>query len=145
VRALLLLPELARPVMVRLLLRHLLIPFLETGSLITLLLYDVYLFFLFLLGPCILAGHFVFAWDVQTLSIVYMTFVVYGQCLWFVFMAMCLDMCLWMCLDMYGCVSGYVYGFVWISGIDPPRGSVQQISRLTSPWGPFSSLLGLTP
>jgi hypothetical protein len=73
----------------------------------------MYIFpFLFLLGPCILAGHFVFAWDVQTLSIVYMTFVVYGQCLWFVFMGLCLWLCVWICV--YGCVWICVYGCVWI-------------------------------
>ena len=48
-----------------------------------------------------------------------------------------------MCMGL--CVFGYVYGFVWVSGLDPPRGPVQQISGLTSPWGSFSSLLGLTP
>ena len=42
--ALLLLLELTRPVSVRLLLRHLLIPFLEIGSSTTLLPYDVFLF-----------------------------------------------------------------------------------------------------
>ena len=43
--ALPLLLELTRPVSVRLLLRHLLIPFLETGSSTTLLLHDVFLFY----------------------------------------------------------------------------------------------------
>jgi hypothetical protein len=98
---LLLLLELARLVLVGLLLRHLLIPFLETGSLTTLLPRDVYLFFLLLLGPCILARHFVFIWDVQTLTIVYMTFVVYGW-FWFSFMVMYLWLCVWM--YVYGCV-----------------------------------------
>ncbi len=85
-----------------------------------------------------------------------------GLCVYgFVFMAMglwiCMDVFLTMCMDLYGCVSGYVYGFVWmcfwlcvfgfvwILGLDPPRGPVEQISGLTSLWGPFSSLLGLTP
>ena len=98
----LLLQELAHPVMVGLLPRHLLIPFLEIGSSMIPHPYDIF-FFYFLLGPCILAGHPIFSWDVQTLSIVYMTFMVYGQCLWFVFMdlylwivfmAMCMAMCL---------------------------------------------------
>jgi hypothetical protein len=31
-----------------------------------------------------------------------MTFVVYGQCLWFVFMGLCLWLCVWICV--YGCV-----------------------------------------
>jgi hypothetical protein len=56
------------------------------------------LFFCLLLWPCILARHFVFIWDVQTLTIVYMTFVV-----------------LWMVLVFfYGYVHGYVYGCVWV-------------------------------
>ena len=102
--ALLQLLELARLVLVRLLLRHLLIPSLGTGFSTILLPHDVFSsLFCFLLGPCILAGHFVFIWDVQTLIFVYMTFVVYGQYLWFcisgfVFMAMCLWLCVWMCL-----------------------------------------------
>ena len=72
----------------------------------------MYIFsFFFFLGPCILAGHFVFTWIVQTLIIVHMALVVYGQCLWLcifgyvygcVFMAMCMDVCLWLCV--YGCV-----------------------------------------
>ena len=120
-------------VLVRLLLRHLLIPFLETGSSTIFLPHDVFsTFFCLLLGPCILAGHFVFTWDVQTLVIVYMAFVVYGYCLWLcvwtcvwicvygcVFMAMdlwiCMDvflaMCLWLCVWL--CVYGYVYGYVY--------------------------------
>jgi hypothetical protein len=45
-------------------------------------------------------------------------------------------MCLGMCL-------GYVFGLcVWVPGLDPPRGLVQQISGLTSPWGLFPTLLG---
>jgi hypothetical protein len=32
-----------------------------------------------------------------------------------------------------------------VSGLDPLRGPVQQILGLTSPWGPFPSLLGLIP
>ena len=89
--------------------------------------HDVFssLFFCFLLGPCILARHVVFIWDVQTLIFIYMAFVVYGQYLWlcisgfvyrcvyghvftglyfwiciygYVFMAMCIWVCLGMCL-----------------------------------------------
>jgi hypothetical protein len=70
------------------------------------------------------------------------------------------DICgLWMVLVFfYGYVDGYVYGCmfmdvfgyvfgscVWVPGLDPPRGLVQQTSGLTSPWGPFPTLLGLTP
>jgi hypothetical protein len=92
----------------------------------------MYIFsFFFFLGPCIPAGRFVFTWIVQTLIIVYMTLVVYGQCLWLciygyvygcVFMAMCVDvlldvwMCFWLC--------------VWILGLDPPRGPVHQYRGL---------------
>ena len=55
----------------------------------------MYIFsFFFFLGPCILAGHFVFRWIVQTLIIVHMALVVYGQCLWL-------------------CIHGYVYGCVY--------------------------------
>jgi hypothetical protein len=43
----------------------------------------------------------VFIWDVQTLTIVYMTFVVYGW-FWFSFMVMCMDMC----MDVFGHVFG---------------------------------------
>jgi hypothetical protein len=50
--------------------------------------------FVFFSRPCILARYFVFSWDVQALAIVYMTFVIYGQCLWFVFM----DLYLWICI-----------------------------------------------
>jgi hypothetical protein len=75
--ALLLLLELAHLVLVRLLLRRPQILFLESGSLTTLLLHDVYFSSFFFLGPCIPASHFVFTWDVQTLAIVYMTFVVF--------------------------------------------------------------------
>jgi hypothetical protein len=88
----------------------------------------------------------VFIWDVQTLIIVYMTFVVYGW-LWFTFMFMCMDMCmdvcLWTCLGM--CLGLHLWLCVLVSGLDPPRGLVQQISGLTSPWGPFPSSLELTP
>jgi hypothetical protein len=59
-----------------------------------------------------------------------------------------MDLCLWLCV--YGfvfmaimCMDGFLC--VWISGLDPSRGPVQQILGLTSPWGPFSSLLGLNP
>ena len=80
----------------------------------------IFSFFSFL-GPCIPAGHFVFTWIVQTLIIVHMALVVYGQCLWLciygyvygcVFMAMCMDVCLWLCvygyrfMGLYGRVSG---------------------------------------
>jgi hypothetical protein len=82
----------------------------------------IFLYFCLLWWPCILARHFVFIWDVQTLTIVYMTFVV-----------------LWMVLVffygyvhgyVYGCMFGYVFGYVfglcvWIPGLDPPRGLVQ--------------------
>jgi hypothetical protein len=47
----------------------------------------------------------VFIWDVQTLTIVYMTFAVYGR-FWFSFMVMCMDMC----MDVFGYVFGYVFG-----------------------------------
>jgi hypothetical protein len=141
VQVLLLLPELARPVMIRLLLHHLLILFLETGSLMTLLLYDVYLFLSFLfLGPCILAGHLVFSdigcciYDIGGLWIV---FAVYG----YVYM----DLCLWLCVYGFVFMNLCLWLCVWISGLDPSRGPVQQILGLTSPWGPFSSLLGLNP
>ena len=52
----------------------------------------------------------IYIWDVQTLVIVYMTFMVYGLYLWFVFMGLCLwlcvyGLCLWivfmaMCMGM---------------------------------------------
>jgi hypothetical protein len=94
--------------------------FLGTGSLTTLLLHDVYFSSLW---PCILAGHFVFTWVVQTLVIVYMTFVVFMDGFGFL---------LWLCVYgyVYGCmfmdVFGYVFGLcVWIPGLDPPRGLVQ--------------------
>jgi hypothetical protein len=116
--ALLLLPELTRLVLVSLLLHRLVILFLETGSLTTLLLHDVYFSSLFFLGPCIPANHFVFTWDVQTLAIVYMTFVVFMDGFGFL---------LWLCVSgyVYGCmfmdVFGYVFGLcVWIPGLDPP-------------------------
>jgi hypothetical protein len=65
----------------------------------TILPHDVLLFiFCLLLWPCILARHFVLIWDVQTLTIVYMTFVV----LWMVLVFFC------------GYVYGYVYGCVWV-------------------------------
>jgi hypothetical protein len=57
----------------------------------------IFVYFCLLLWPCILARHFVFIWDVQTLTIVYMTFVVYGW-FWFSFMVMCMDMC----MDVFG-------------------------------------------
>jgi CDP-diglyceride synthetase len=81
----------------------------------------IFVYFCLLLWPCILARHFVFIWDVQTLTIVYMTFVVYGW-FWFSFMVMCMAMC----MGMFGYVFGYVFGLcVWIPGLDPPRGLVQ--------------------
>ena len=81
-----------------------------------------FLYFCFPLGPCILAGHFVFIWDVQTLAIVYMTFLVYGQYLW---------LCIYS--YVYGCVwvrvSGYVYGY---------RVSILREARFNKYWGlPF--------
>jgi hypothetical protein len=85
----------------------------------------IFVYFCLLLWPCIPANHFVFTWDVQTLAIVYMTFVVYGW-FWFSFMVMCMDMC----MDVFGYVFWYVFGYVfglcvWIPGLDPPRGLVQ--------------------
>jgi hypothetical protein len=115
--------------------------FLETGSLTTLLLHDVYFSSLFFfLGPCIPANHFVFTWDVQTLAIVYMTFVVFmdgfGFLLWLcvsgyvygcMFMDVRLGMCLGTCMDV--CLWMYVWVCVWVRvwtpGLDPPRGLVQ--------------------
>ena len=90
----LLLLELSRPVMVRLLLRHLLILFLETGSLMTLLLYDVYLLFCFFVfgalyfgrPSCIYRHWLLYIYDIGGLWIA-LVVCVYG----FVFM----DMCLW--------------------------------------------------
>jgi hypothetical protein len=70
----------------------------------------------------------------------------------YVFMAMCMDMCLWIVfMDIglwvrMGMCLGYVFGlYVWVPGLDLPRGLVQQIPGLTSPWGPFPPFLGLTP
>jgi hypothetical protein len=81
----------------------------------------------FFLGPCIPASHFVFTWDVQTLAIVYMTFVVFmdgfGFLLW-----LCVSGYVYGCMfmDVFGYVFGYVFGLcVWIPGLDPPRGLVQ--------------------
>jgi hypothetical protein len=52
----------------------------------------------------------VFIWDVQTLTFVYMTFVVYGW-FWFSFMVMCMDVC----MDVFG----YVFGVcVWVMCMD---------------------------
>ena len=69
VQVLLLLPELARPVMVRLFLRHLLILFLEIGSSMILLLYDVYFFlFLFCFWGLVFWPTILY---LQTLAIVY--------------------------------------------------------------------------
>ena len=82
-----------------------------------------------------------FIWDVQTLTIVYMTFVVNGQYLWLciysyvygcvyghVFMDlgfwMCLGMCFW--LSVWMCLGMCFWLCVWLSGLDPPRGPVQQ-------------------
>jgi hypothetical protein len=61
----------------------------------------MYIYFCFLLGPCILAGYLcIHIWDVQTLDFVYMVFMVYGLYLWFVFMAS-----VWIVLmDCMGCV-----------------------------------------
>ena len=116
----LLLPELARLVSVRLLLRQLLIPFLETGSLTTLLLHDVFSsFFCLLLGSCILAGHFVFTWGCTDIG-----YCMYDICglwialmVWFIFMAMCMDICMDMCiwLLVYGFVYVYVFSFTFMA------------------------------
>jgi hypothetical protein len=115
--------------------------FLETGSLTTLLLHDVYFSsFFFFLGPCIPANHFVFIWDVQTLAIVYMTFVVFmdgfGFLLWlcvsgYVYGCMFMDVCLGMCL-------GYVFGYVFRSSARP--GSINIGAYLSL--GPVSIVIG---
>jgi hypothetical protein len=99
--------ELAHLVMVGLLLRHLLIPFLEICSSTTLHPRDVYFFFCFwglVFWPAILYLHGMYRYWV-----LYMTLTVYGQYLWFVFM----DLYLWLCVYGYvfmDCVYGYVYG-----------------------------------
>jgi hypothetical protein len=136
--------------------------FLETGSLTTLLLHDVYFSSLFFfLGPCIPANHFVFTWDVQTLAIVYMTFVVFmdgfGFLLWlcvsgYVYGCMFMDVCLGMCLGM--CL-GYVYGYrvsilreAWFNkyrGLPLLGARFHHHWDLLAPRGPFLSSLGLTP
>jgi hypothetical protein len=74
----------------------------------------------FLLWPCILAGHFVFTWVVQTLVIVYMTFVVFmdgfGFLLW-----LCVYGYVYGCMfmDVFGYVFGYVFGVcVWVMCMD---------------------------
>jgi hypothetical protein len=119
--ALLLLPELTYLVLVSLLLRHLVILFLETGSLTTLLLHDVLFSSLFFLGALYSGQSFCIYMGCT--DIVYMTLVVYGW-FWFSFMVMCLWLCVWM--YVYGCMFGYVFGVcVWIPGLDPPRGLVQ--------------------
>jgi hypothetical protein len=89
----------------------------------------IFSFSFFFLGPCIPAGHLVFTWIVQTLIIVHMALVVYGQCLWLCiygyvygcrFMGLygrisgCMDVFLTMCLWLWLCVCGYVYGY-WVS------------------------------
>ena len=76
----------------------------------------------FFLGPCILAGHFVFymgcidieycIYDICDLWTVFVV-CVYGSVFGYVFGYVWMYF-LAMCLDMYGCVSGYVYGFVWM-------------------------------
>jgi hypothetical protein len=88
----------------------------------------MYIFPLFFFWALYSGHHFVFIWDVQTLAIVYMTFVVFmdgfGFLLWlcvsgYVYGCMFMDVCLGMCL-------GYVFGYVyWIPGLDPSRGLVQ--------------------
>ena len=72
-------------------------------------------------------------------SLVYFYGYVYGHVYGCMFMDVCLRTCLGMCLDLH------LWLCVWVSGLDPLRGLVQQISGLTSPWGPFPSSLGLTP
>ena len=82
------------------------------------------------------------------------------MCLWtciyrLVFLDVFMVMCLWVCVYgfvwayfwMYGCVfmAMGLWLCVWVSGLDPSRGPVHQISALTSPWGPFWRFLGLTP
>jgi hypothetical protein len=69
------------------------------------------LFFCLLLWPCILARHFVFIWDVQTLTIVYMTFVVLWMVLVFFYGYVhgCVYGCVWVCV--WGMCLGYVYGY----------------------------------
>jgi hypothetical protein len=71
---------------------------------------------------------------------------IYGYVFMVMGLRICMDVFGYVFLAIcYGCVSGYVYGFVWASGLGSPQDLVQQTSRLTSPWGPFPSSLGLTP
>jgi hypothetical protein len=79
--ALLLLLGLVRLVLVRLLLRHLQILFLETGSSMTLLLYNVYLSFFFLFGAL---------YSGRTFCRLYRHWLLY---IWTVFMVMYLWLC----------------------------------------------------
>ncbi len=110
----LLLPELAHLVMVRLLLRHLLIPFPGIGSLTTLHPRDVYfssLLFCFwglVFWPAILFLH------LGCTDIGYCIYDIYG--LWIVFVVcvygLCMGMCLWLCVWI--CIYGYMYGYVFM-------------------------------
>jgi hypothetical protein len=113
--------------------------------------------FVFSWGLVFRPEHFVFIWDVQTLTLVYMTFVVYGQYLWLciygyvygyvfmdcvygcVFMGMCMGMflvyvcvfmvCLWLC--------------VWVPGLDPPaRPRFINVGAYLS-LGPVSVIIGI--
>jgi hypothetical protein len=112
--------------------------------------------FVFFWGLVFRPDHFVFTWDVQTLAIVYMTFVVFmdgfGFLLW-----LCVSwLCVWM--YVYGCVRvcvwGYVYGYrvsilreAWFNKY---RGLPLLGARFHHHWdllasrGPFLSSLELT-
>jgi hypothetical protein len=117
--ALLLLPELTYLVLVSLLLRHLVILFLETGSLTTLLLHDVHF--------CLFLSSFVALYSGQTLCVCMgctdIDYCIYDICgLWmvlvffygYVFLAMCMDVCLWM--YVWVCVWGMCLGMCMDTG-----------------------------
>ena len=131
--ALLLLLELARLVLVRLLLRHLLIPSLGTGFSTILLPHDVFsLLFFFLFGALYFGRPFCIGmgctdidyciYDICGLWMALVFFYVYGHVYRCMFMDVCLWTCLGMCLGL--CLGSYLWLRVWVSGLDPPRGLV---------------------
>ena len=90
----------------------------------------IFLFLLFSFGALYFCRTFCIYMGRTDIEYCIMTFVIYGQHLWFVFLGLYLWICVYgyvyraMCMDsygcvsgygfmdLYGCVSGYMYGFV---------------------------------
>ena len=114
--------------------------------------FSFFFFFFFTFGALYFGRlSCIYIWDVQTLVIIYMTSMVYGLYLWFVFMAMCMDMCLWLWIVFMVCVYGHRVLILRKARFNKHRGLLLHEAHFSNSWvlllyeAYFRKMLGLTP